>query len=73
MSGQRRITLVWDSIHCDSKIEKQDLQAGDTWDRIIILQLARPRSKKRTVTEIWIDEDVFKRGSQLDWKKLEKF
>ena len=25
------IALVWGSIHCESKTEKQDLQAGETW------------------------------------------
>ena len=36
----------WCSIHFESKIEKQDLQAGKV-DRIPILQLTRSKKKKK--------------------------
>ena len=38
------ILLVWDDIHRESKMGKQDLQAGKVDDRIPILQVTRSRS-----------------------------
>ena len=46
------ITLVWVSIHCESKMEKQDLQDGKVDDRIQIQQIARSRNKRQKETEI---------------------
>ena len=40
------ITLVWASIHCESKMEKQHLQTGDFDDRIQILQPSKINEQK---------------------------
>ena len=44
--------LVWASIHCKSKMGKQDLQGGKVDDRIPVLQLAKSRSKKQKGTDV---------------------
>ena len=62
------IPLVLASIHCESKMEKQIYKLGKV-DRIPILQLVRPKSKKKKKeAEILIDNDGFKVDSVIDRK-----
>ena len=46
------IAVVWDCIRCESKMEKQDFQAGKVDDRIPTLWLARSRSNKQKESEM---------------------
>ena len=45
------ISLVWVSIHCESKMKSRFYKLWKGDDKIPILQLARFRSKKRNVNE----------------------
>ena len=54
-------------------MEKQDLQAGESWRKNSSSTTIRSRSKKQKETDIWIEKDGFKPGSRLDWKRVETF
>ena len=59
--------LVWVSIHCDSKMDMTDLQAGESWRQssnstICYTQDQKKKKKNETETKIWIEKDG------LDWK-----
>ena len=56
-----------------NKMEKQDLQAEESWWQNSSYTTIKSRSKKQKKTDIWIDEDGFKPGSRLDWKIVETF
>ena len=67
------IAVVWDCTRCESKMEKQDLQAGKVDDRTPALWLARSRSNNQKESEMWIGKDGFKPRLRLDWKIVETF
>ena len=46
------IAVVWDCTRCESKMEKQDLQAGKVDDRTPALWLARSRSNNQKESEM---------------------
>ena len=46
------IAVVWDCTRCESKMEKQDLQAGKVDDRTPALWLARSRSSNQKESEM---------------------
>ena len=54
-------------------MEKQDLQAGESWWKNSSSTTIRSRSKKQKETDIWIEKDGFKPDSRLNWKILETF
>ena len=49
-------------------MEKQDLQAEESWWQNSSSTTIRLRSKKQKEADIWIEKDGFKPGSRLDWK-----
>ena len=60
------IAVVLHYIRCESRMEKQDLQAGKVDDKTPTLWLARSRSSKQKESKMRIGKDGFKPRLRLD-------
>ena len=67
--GQGHIAIsLWlelSSILCEGKINKQGLQAGESWLQNSNRSMSKKQNKNET--EIWIEKDGFKTGNSNYW------
>ena len=74
---KRHISLVWVSIRCESKIEKQDLQAREKWWQNSNFTTSQVQEQKpnENETEILIEIDGCKPRirPKINWKNAETF
>ena len=65
------MSLVWVSIHWESKFEKQDLQAGEMWCQNSSSTKNETKRKSRYESRKMVLNQ--KSGPRLDWRIVETF